>query len=217
MKAILFDLDGTLIDSSEGITKSAQYALSHFGIYEPDRNSLFFFIGPPLIITFMEHYGFTKERALEAVEKYRERYNKIGIFECSLFPGVKECIEALKAAGYRIGLASSKPEKSCERILEHFGILDMFDEVVGATFDGRIDTKEEVLNEVMRRWSDIPRDEMCLIGDTMFDIEGANRVNVPSIAVSFGFGDVNEMVSAGAKAVIDDIRQLPDVLSRLFD
>lgn len=217
MKAILFDLDGTLIDSSEGITKSAQYALSHFGISEPDRNSLFFFIGPPLINTFMEHYGFTKERALEAVEKYRERYNKIGIFECSLFPGVKECIEALKAAGYRIGLASSKPGKSCERILEHFGILDMFDEVVGATFDGRIDTKEEVLNEVMRRWSDIPRDEMCLIGDTMFDIEGANRVNVPSIAVSFGFGDVNEMVSAGAKAVIDDIRQLPDVLSRLFD
>ena len=175
MKAILFDLDGTLIDSSEGITKSAQYALSHFGIDEPDRNSLFFFIGPPLINTFMEHYGFTKERALEAVEKYRERYNKIGIFECSLFPGVRECIEALKAAGYRIGLASSKPEKSCERILEHFGILDMF------------------------------------------DIEGANRVNVPSIAVSFGFGDVNEMVSAGAKAVIDDIRQLPDVLSRLFD
>ena len=133
------------------------------------------------------------------------------------FPGVKECIEALKAAGYRIGLASSKPEKSCERILEHFGILDMFDEVVGATFDGRIDTKEEVLNEVMRRWSDIPRDEMCLIGDTMFDIEGANRVDVPSIAVSFGFGDVNEMVSAGAKAVIDDIRQLPDVISKLFD
>ena len=217
MKAILFDLDGTLIDSSEGITKSAQYALSHFGIDEPDRNSLFFFIGPPLINTFMEHYGFTKERALEAVEKYRERYNKIGIFECSLFPGVKECMEALKAAGYRIGLASSKPEKSCERILQHFGILDMFDEVVGATFDGRIDTKEEVLNEVMRRWSDIPRDEMCLIGDTMFDIEGANRVNVPSIAVSFGFGDVNEMVSAGAKAVIDDIRQLPDVLLKLFD
>ena len=217
MKAILFDLDGTLIDSSEGITKSAQYALSHFGISEPDRNSLFFFIGPPLINTFMEHYGFTKERALEAVEKYRERYNKIGIFECSLFPGVKECLAALKAGGFRIGLASSKLEKSCERILEHFGILDMFDEVVGATFDGRIDTKEEVLNEVMRRWSDISRDEMCLIGDTMFDIEGANRVNVPSIAVSFGFGEVNEMVSAGAKAVIDDIRQLPDVLSRLFD
>lgn len=217
MKAILFDLDGTLIDSSEGITKSAQYALSHFGIDEPDRNSLFFFIGPPLINTFMEHYGFTKERALEAVKKYRERYNKIGIFECSLFPGAKECIEALKAAGYRIGLASSKPEKSCERILEHFGILDMFDEVVGATFDGRIDTKEEVLNEVMRRWSYIPRDEMCLIGDTMFDIEGANRVDVPSIAVSFGFGDVNEMVSAGAKAVIDDLRQLPDVISKLLD
>ncbi len=76
MKAILFDLDGTLIDSSEGITKSAQYALSHFGIDEPDRNSLFFFIGPPLINTFMEHYGFTKERALEAVKNYESAITK---------------------------------------------------------------------------------------------------------------------------------------------
>lgn len=216
MKAILFDLDGTLIDSSEGITRSAQYALAHFGIEEPDLEKLYFFIGPPLVDTFMERYGFSKEKAVEAVAVYRERYQDIGIFECSLYQGVRECIEELRRRGYMIGMASSKPEVSCKRILEHFGILGMFDDVVGATFDGRIDSKEEVLNEVMRRWSDIPRDEMCLIGDTMFDIEGANKAGVPSIAVSFGFGDVDEMVKAGAKTVVDDLRQLPGVIEEIF-
>ncbi len=216
MKAILFDLDGTLIDSSEGITRSAQYALAHYGIDEPDLKKIYFFIGPPLMNTFMNHYGFSKEKAVEAVAVYRERYQDTGIFECSLYPGVKECIEELKNRGYLIGMASSKPEESCKRILEHFGILELFDDVVGATFDGKIDTKEEVLNEVMRRWSDIPREEMCLIGDTMFDIEGANKVGVPSIAVSFGFGNVDEMLKAGAKTVVDDLRELPDVLAELF-
>ncbi len=216
MKAILFDLDGTLIDSSEGITRSAQYALAHYGIDEPDLKKIYFFIGPPLMNTFMNHYGFSKEKAVEAVAVYRERYQDTGIFECSLYPGVKECIEELKKRGYMIGMASSKPEESCKRILEHFGILELFDDVVGATFDGKIDTKEEVLNEVMRRWSDIPREEMCLIGDTMFDIEGANKVGVPSIAVSFGFGNVDEMLKAGAKTVVDDLRKLPDVLAELF-
>ena len=216
MKAILFDLDGTLIDSSEGITRSAQYALAHYGIDEPDLKKIYFFIGPPLMNTFMNHYGFSKEKATEAVAVYRERYQDTGIFECSLYPGVKECIEELKKRGYMIGMASSKPEVSCKRILEHFGILELFDDVVGATFDGKIDTKEEVLNEVMRRWSDIPREEMCLIGDTMFDIEGANQVGVPSIAVSFGFGNVDEMLKAGAKTVVDDLRKLPDVIAELF-
>ena len=216
MKAILFDLDGTLIDSSEGITRSAQYALAHYGIDEPDLKKIYFFIGPPLMNTFMNHYGFSKEKAVEAVAVYRERYQDTGIFECSLYPGVKECIEELKKRGYMIGMASSKPEESCKRILEHFGILELFDDVVGATFDGKIDTKEEVLNEVMRRWSDITREEMCLIGDTMFDIEGANKVAVPSIAVSFGFGNVDEMLKAGAKTVVDDLRKLPDVLAELF-
>ena len=148
MKAILFDLDGTLIDSSEGITKSAQYALAHYGIEETDLKKLYFFIGPPLSVTFQTHYGFSEKKAYEAVQVYRERYNKIGIFECSLFPGVETCIRKLKESGYMIGMASSKPEESCKRILDHFGILDLFDDVVGATFDGRIDKKEEVLNEV---------------------------------------------------------------------
>ena len=113
MKAILFDLDGTLIDSSEGITKSAQYALAHYGIEETDLKKLYFLIGPPLTVTFQTHYGFSEKKAYEAVQVYRERYNKIGIFECSLFPGVETCIRQLKESGYMIGMASSKPEECC--------------------------------------------------------------------------------------------------------
>ena len=215
MKAILFDLDGTLIDSSEGITKSTQYALAHYGIIENDLSKFYKFIGPPLVASFKKYYDFPEEQAVEAVAVYRERYNKIGLFECSLYPGVRECIEKLKAQGYLIGMASSKPEVSCRRILEHFGILELFDDVVGATFDGRIDTKEEVLNEVMRRWSDVPKDEMCLIGDTMFDVEGANQVGIRTVAVNFGFGNVQEMVEAGAVAVCDDMEKLPDIVAAL--
>lgn len=215
MKAILFDLDGTLIDSSEGITKSTQYALAHYGIIENDLSKFYKFIGPPLVASFKKYYDFPEEQAVEAVAVYRERYNKIGLFECSLYPGVRECIEKLKAQGYLISMASSKPEVSCCRILEHFGILELFDDVVGATFDGRIDTKEEVLNEVMRRWSDVPKDEMCLIGDTMFDVEGANQVGIRTVAVNFGFGNVQEMVEAGAVAVCDGMEKLPEIVAGL--
>lgn len=215
MKAILFDLDGTLIDSSEGITKSTQYALAHYGIIENDLSKFYKFIGPPLVASFKKYYDFTEEQAVEAVAVYRERYNKIGLFECRLYPGVRECIETLKKKGYLIGMASSKPEVSCRRILEHFGILELFDDVVGATFDGRIDTKEEVLNEVLRRWSNVPKEEMCLIGDTMFDVEGANKVGVRSVAVTFGFGDVEQMIKAGAVAVCEEMSSLPEIIEKM--
>ena len=214
MKAILFDLDGTLIDSSEGITKSAQYALAHYGIEETDLKKLYFFIGPPLSVTFQTHYGFSEKKAYEAVQVYRERYNKIGIFECSLFPGVETCIRKLKESGYMIGMASSKPEVSCKRILEHFGILPLFDDVVGATFDGRRDKKSEILEEVMRRWSHIPKSEMCLIGDTMFDVNGAKELGIACLAVSFGFGDVKEMKEAGVIGVCDSMEELPGMLKK---
>jgi phosphoglycolate phosphatase len=215
MKAVLFDLDGTLIDSSEGIIKSAQYALTHFGIEETDMQNLMSFIGPPLMYSFKNRYGFSEEKAREAVGVYRQRYNKIGIFECSLYPGVRECIEQLKKMGYLIGMASSKPEESCRRILEHFDLLDLFDDVVGATPDGRIDTKEEVLSEVMRRWHEIPRKEMCLIGDTIFDVEGANQKEIPCICVSYGFGDVEEMLAAGAIKICDSMSELPQTIGEL--
>lgn len=212
MRAVLFDMDGTLVDSSEGITKSVQYALKHCGIDEPDRRKLTPFIGPPLSESFRNYYGFSKEQALCAVTVYRERYNRVGIFECGLYPGTEACIRTLKSRGYRIGVASSKPEASCRRILEHFGILALFDDVTGATFDAKIETKEEVLREVLRRWPELSAEELCLVGDTIYDVEGARQVGMPCIAVSFGFGDVEEMRAANAAAVCPDMLSLPSVI-----
>lgn len=216
MKAVLFDLDGTLIDSSEGITKSVQYTLDYYGIEEHDLKKLRCFIGPPLKLSFMNHYNFTEEQAIEAVAKYRERYQPIGIYECSLYPGVEECIRELKKKGYLIGMASSKPEVSCRKILEHFNIIDLFDDVVGATFDGRIDTKEEVLNEVMRRWEHIDKNDMCLIGDTLFDVEGANQVGIKTVGVSFGFGDISAMKEAGAVTICDSMVEVIDAVEKIL-
>ena len=121
----------------------------------------------------------------------------------------------IKEQGYRIGMASSKPEVSCRRILEHFGILPLFDDVVGATFDGTRDKKSEILKEVMRRWSHIPKSEMCLIGDTMFDVNGAKELGIFCIAVSYGFGDVEEMKAAGVAGMCDSLEQLPELLRKL--
>ena len=216
IKAVLFDMDGTLIDSSEGIINCVLYTLDKFGLKEDNPDRIRNFIGPPLVKSFIRQYGFSEEDAKKAVDTYRERYHPIGIFECSLYDGVKECILELKQRGYRIGMASSKPEVSCRRILEHFDILDLFDDVVGATLDGKIDTKEEVLKEVLRRWNDIPKEEMCLIGDTIFDVDGANEVGIPCIGVSFGFGDVKQMQEAGVVTICDHMNQIPQALERYF-
>lgn len=213
IKAVLFDLDGTLIDSSEGITKSVQHSLLQYGINEENLNVLKKFIGPPLWESFAKYYGFYKEQAVEAVGKFRERYNVIGLFECSLYPGVRECIERLKEEGFLIAVASSKPEITCKRILEYHNILGLFDEVSGASMDGKVETKEQVLNQLFNRWPGVNRNEMVLVGDTIFDVEGANKVGLKSVGVSFGFGSVDEMKGAGANAIINHMDELIDTVA----
>lgn len=215
MKAVLFDLDGTISNSQEGITKCVQYALKHFGIEEQDLDKLKVFIGPPLVESFRKHYGMNLEQAKEATAKYRERYTPIGVHETHMYPNTRACIEALKQQGYLIGMASSKPENYCKVVLEDFGILELFDEVVGATMDGRLSTKEDVLDEVFRRWNHLKREEMCLIGDTLYDVNGANYAKIPCIGVSYGFGKAEELKEAGAVAVIHDLMELPDLLKNL--
>ena len=208
MKTVLFDLDGTISNSEEGITKCAQYALLAFGIEEPDVTALRFFIGPPLIGTFMEHYGMNEADGRAAVAKYRERYNPTGIFECSIYPGVKKVLQSLHAHGYRIGIASSKPEESCKRVLDHLGVTEYFDEIIGATMDGRIDTKEEVLHEAIQRMQLQNKKEVVLIGDTRFDVLGAKAVGIDCIGVTYGFGTREELLESGAVHVYDSMEEV---------
>ncbi|WP_022749198.1 HAD hydrolase-like protein [Lachnobacterium bovis] len=215
-KLVLFDLDGTLIDTSEGITKSARYALNHFGIWDTKLENLRFFIGPPLDYTFKKAYGFDDDKTQEAIKIFRERYSKVGLFESKTFKNIGKCLRELKRNGYKIAVASSKPESSCRQILEYFNIFDYFDEIVGATFDGRISTKEEVLEEVFRRFKDTPRKNMCLIGDTIFDVKGAKNKGIPCIAVSYGFGDTKELEVSNVFAVCDNAEEIPEVLRKLW-
>lgn len=212
IKAVLFDLDGTIIDSEEGITKCVQYALRAFGIDEPDLNNLKCFIGPPLEPMFMERYGMTHDEAWAAVDKYRERFDVKGIFECTLYDGVKEAIRRLYEKGYYIALASSKPEPACRRIIEHFGMEKYFHEIVGSTLDGSISSKDEVLEELVTRVPHISRDEMCLIGDTKYDSIGAQKCGIRSIGITYGFGSAYELIAAGAEAAFDTIEGVEEYI-----
>jgi phosphoglycolate phosphatase len=212
---ILFDLDGTLTNPKEGITKSVQYALKAFGIDEPDLDKLEPFIGPPLMDSFKDFYGFNDEEAKKAVEKYRERFTDIGIFENEIYPGIKEMLAKLKNEGKKIAIASSKPTVLVERILEHFEIDEYFDVVVGSELDGRRSRKEEVVEEALRQL--VPNDKIgksvAMVGDRKFDVEGALEFGLTSIGVSFGFAPEGELEKAGAEYIVDTVEELYLVLS----
>lgn len=147
---ILFDLDGTLTDPKPGITACVQYALHKMGIEEPDLDKLEPFIGPPLLDSFHEFYGFNEEQGRQATVYYRERFTDTGLFENEVYPGIPQLLENLKAAGKKLAVASSKPGVFVERILEHFGLNAYFDVVVGSGLDGTRTKKEEVVGEALK-------------------------------------------------------------------
>ena len=186
---ILFDLDGTLTDSKEGITKSAQYALRSFGIEEKNLDKLEPFIGPPLSDSFREFYGMNEADTEKAVRTFRERFETVGITENKIYPGVKEMLQELKDNGCLLAIASSKPEVSVHRVLQMFEIEQYFSIIVGSLKDGTRTTKIEVMEEtfaqlkkrVGRAYSE---KKVLMIGDRKFDIEGARHFGVDSVGVT---------------------------------
>ena len=150
-KFIFWDMDGTLANTYEGVTNCVKYAMEPYGIHLEGEEELRKFIGPPLRFSFTTYCGLSEEEAEKAIVRYRERYIPIGVYECELFEGVRETIQAFKEAGYIQVITSSKPEAQCRQVLEKFDLLTELDEVVGASHDGRIDTKIEVLQEAFRR------------------------------------------------------------------
>ena len=216
----LFDLDGTLTDPREGITKSVQYALQAFGIEEPDSKKLEPFIGPPLKDSFMEFYGFTGEEAERAIAVYRERFAPVGIFENQVYPGIPQMLERLYRRGTRLAVASSKPIGFVKQILAHFDIEKYFDVVVGSELDGTRGTKEEVVEEALGRLGILTmpvteRHVRCaMTGDRKFDIQGARACGLTSVGVRFGFAEEGELEEAGAEYIAETVAGLAEFLLR---
>lgn len=211
---LLFDLDGTLTDSKEGITKSVQYALEHFGIIENDLEKLTCFIGPPLVSQFEAYCGFSREQALEITAKFRERYNKIGLWENALFPGIAEMLATLKNAGKRLLVATSKPETIAIQILEKFGVLDYFETVSGSDYAVGRETKSQVIEEALKRIGRSKEEvsDVLMIGDRKHDVEGAAEFRMDCVGVKFGFAKEGELEEAGAIAVVDTVEELTEKL-----
>ncbi len=196
-RAILFDLDGTLTQSGEGITKSVQYALEKLGKPEPDLKKLEVFVGPPLLQQFMKYAGLDEETAVKAVEYYRERYTDVGIFENRPYPGVEEMLEGLKRKGYILAVASSKPERFVRRILDHFHLTGYFQEIVGSEMNGGRTSKAEVIEEALSRLHMSGcRKDVIMVGDKEHDVLGAREAGISCVAVSYGYGTEEELKNA---------------------
>ncbi|MGL5259486.1 MAG: HAD hydrolase-like protein [Lachnospiraceae bacterium] len=211
LEYILFDLDGTLTDSSEGITKSVQYALEKMGIVEHDLEKLRPFIGPDLRESFMEYYKLNKEEAEQAVAYYRERFIPIGIYENKLYDNIKDILMYCKSKGILMGIASGKPEKYIGIILDHFGIREFFSTYVGSSLDGSFGEKSEVIQEALKRMGLIEKanyENTLMIGDRKFDIIGAKENKLFSVGVTYGFPSENELEEYGADKIIHTVSDL---------
>ena len=208
----IFDLDGTIVDSGEGIVKSVSYALEKMGIYDYDERENYRFIGPPLIDSFMKFYSMTREEARLSVEYFRERYNVAGVYECSVYPGIRDLLFKLKDSGIKLYIGSSKPEKYVRQILSAEGLEELFTYISAATLDGSIETKEQVLSQLFDN-SDVKTESAVMVGDRYHDIEGAHAMGLPCIAVLYGFGGEAEFLAHGADFIAADAE---DILKIIF-
>lgn len=209
---ILFDLDGTLTDPKDGITNCVKYALESFGIHEKDMNKLLTFIGPPLYDSFRDIYGFSHDDANRAIEKYRERFSTIGLFENDILDGATEMLNSLKINGKTLALATSKPYIFAKRIIEKFGMAEYFDYVVGAELDGTRNYKDEVIREVLSQADFCDLSKVVMVGDRKQDIIGAKKCGIASIGVRCGYAEDNELEDAGADFIFENLYQVADFL-----
>lgn len=213
-KVILFDLDGTLTESGEGITKSVQYALEKLGQTEPDLKKLEVFVGPPLLQQFMKYAGLDEETAVKAVEYYRERYTDIGIFENEVYPGVEDMLDKLRGKGYILAVASSKPERFVKKVLDHFDLTKYFHEIVGSEMNGGRTSKADVIEEALDRLHMADhRDQVVMVGDKEQDVFGARKAGLKCLAVSYGYGSEEELKNANPLKIVDSAQEVLDFFS----
>lgn len=204
----LFDLDGTLTDSAEGIINSVTYALNKFGITVEDREALREFIGPPLMDSYRKHFHMSEEQCKQAVVYYREYFAAGGLFENEVYAGIPELLAELKSRGKKIYLATSKPEVYAIQILEHFNLAQYFDFMGGASMDSSRSMKSDVVRYVLANASIPDLNKAVMIGDREYDITGAKDNCLHSIGVTYGFGNREELTTAGAEHIVDTATEI---------
>jgi len=206
---IYFDLDGTLTDPYEGITKCILYALDKLGFPHPDDDYLYSCIGPPLWDTFPEMVG--QELTRKAVELYRERFIDVGWRENKPYDGVVDMLDTVASAGHTLFVATAKPHMHAARIIEHFGMGDFIHNVYGSELDGTRATKTELLKFAIEKNPGAARHIM--IGDRKHDLIGAVANNMTPVGVAYGYGSIEELIAAGATSIANSPADLPDILS----
>lgn len=208
-KTVLFDLDGTLTDSGEGIINCATLALRHFGLPIPPYEDMRTFVGPPLHDSFVR-FGVPADQTDEAIRVYRSRYIPTGMFENTPYPGIRELLEKLQAEGYTLYVATSKPEEMSVTILEKFDLARYFRRICGASIDSSRSTKDAVIAYLLE--SSGAKADMVMVGDTKYDILGAKTHGIPAIGVGWGYGKVEEMVEAGAVGIAGTMEELVELI-----
>ena len=210
---VIFDFDGTVADTGEGILKSLQYSFYAMGSDVPDMSDLKRFIGPPVYYSYTHFYGVSENEVEAYIRKYRERYKEKGIYECKLYDGMRELILELKSRGVKTGIASSKPEHLIYSVADFLGVTDLFDAIAGVKSDNsRHSTKRDIILEAMEKLGAADKERVLMVGDRCFDMEGAAAAGVKSCGALWGYGNKEEFMDYKA----DFIAEKPlDVLNLL--
>lgn len=213
-KVILFDLDGTLVDTGPGIIRSLGYAMDKLGILVNDPTELHKFIGPPLRESFQQFYGLDQEQTELGVLYYREHYRAEGMYEVEFYPGMKELLERLKASGKTLAVATSKPEEFAIKILEKIDFAKYFSYICGSTLDLQRTTKTEVIAYALQCCAVTDFSSVVIVGDRKYDVFGAKQVGIDSIGVLFGYGNREELEQEGATWIAESAEEVFDIVSK---
>ena len=207
IRAVLFDWDGTVADTRPGIFNSVRYAIGQYGIADKPDDELRYFIGPPLYDGFEHVFGVSPELANELTDTYRVYYRDKGIFECNVYEGVGDLLRKLHDAGVKTAVVSSKPKEFLDRLVEHFGLADHLDAVVGPAMDNHNSNKTVLVNQALKELM-LLSSTVAMIGDRHFDMEGAKAAGVNAVGVLYGYGTEEELCKAGADAICDQVADL---------
>ncbi len=210
---IIFDLDGTLTDPKTGITKSIQYALSRLRLKEDNLEKLKQFIGPPLLESFMKHYSLDDSQARRAVNYYREYFSDKGMFENRVYPGISGLLNYLHRKNKKLILATSKPTVYSKQILKYFNLDQYFSLVLGSNLDLTRTSKKDIIHDILFELTDYQKSQMVMVGDRDEDIIGAQSNGIDSIAVTYGYGSIEELEKVSPRYIVHSVDELKSLIT----